>query len=101
MAVSRRLTIQTLSALVALSALAACSTKSNSSGGSSATNPASAGSGVAAVGSTDTGSGQLSARAAAGNAPAGKTSDMSMRVVNLYAPKSDSGTVAAGPALDV
>jgi len=60
-----------------------------------------ANSGASAPAAAATGSSAVLPSGAIGAAPGKQASDITVRVVNLYAPKADSGSVAPGPALDI
>jgi hypothetical protein len=104
----RRLTTPSLAVVLALvgGSLAACQSKSHSSSSGANGTPTSAASSLAGATTTGgssagTGTGAVSAPAAVGAVPGEKVSGITMRVVNLYGPKADSGSLAPGPALDI
>ena len=108
MAVRRRGTAQRLIALLALAAATATGCSGKSAAGSattavSSTAPSSTAGGTdpATDSATDSSTDSTSAPSTTYATTGQKPSDMTMRVVNVFAPKGDSGPAAPGPALDV
>jgi hypothetical protein len=104
MTIRLRRTTQSLIAplVVAATVLTACSGKSPAlSAAHVSTTSATSGASTSTDAATDSATGSISLPSFSPAAPAEKLSDVSMRVVNLYAPKGASGPPTAGPAVDI